>query len=76
MADVAWLGTVVSVLAAVAVLGVVHALVTDDREPTIVLAWLFVVLLLPVLGSWPTSSSGGTSAAGPGAGPACRRPPR
>ena len=32
-------------LAAVAVLGVVYALVTDDREPTIVLAWLFVILL-------------------------------
>ncbi|HEX6249382.1 MAG TPA: cardiolipin synthase [Nocardioidaceae bacterium] len=41
---------VVWVLAAVAVVGVVYALVTDDREPTIVLAWLFVILLIPVLG--------------------------
>ena len=37
-------------LALVAFAGVVLALVTDDREPTIVLAWLFVILLLPVVG--------------------------
>ena len=50
MADVAWLGTVVSVLVAIAVLGVVLALVTDDREPSIVLAWLFLIVLIPVVG--------------------------
>jgi cardiolipin synthase len=43
-------GWIVWALAAVAVVGVVYALVTDDREPTIVLAWLFVILLVPVLG--------------------------
>ena len=43
-------GWILWALAAVAVLGVVYALVTDDREPTIVLAWLFVILLVPVLG--------------------------
>jgi cardiolipin synthase A/B len=37
-------------LAAAAVIGVAYALVTDDREPTIVLAWLFVILLVPILG--------------------------
>ncbi len=41
---------VVWALAAAAVVGVVFALVTDDREPTIVLAWLFVIILVPVLG--------------------------
>ena len=50
MADVAWLGTVVSVLVAFAVIGVVLALVTDDREPSIVLAWLFLIVLIPVVG--------------------------
>ena len=43
-------GWILWALAAVAVVGVVYALVTDDREPTIVLAWLFVILLIPVLG--------------------------
>lgn len=37
-------------LVAVALLGVVFALLTDDREPTIVLAWLLVIMLLPVIG--------------------------
>jgi cardiolipin synthase A/B len=37
-------------LAAAAVIGIAYALVTDDREPTIVLAWLFVILLVPILG--------------------------
>jgi cardiolipin synthase A/B len=37
-------------LIAVAVLGVVFALLTDDREPTIVLAWLLVIMLIPLLG--------------------------
>ena len=39
-----------SALALAAVIGVVFALATDDREPSIVLAWLFVILLVPVLG--------------------------
>ena len=34
----------------VAVVGVVLALATDDREPSIVLAWLFVILLVPIVG--------------------------
>jgi len=50
MADVAWLGTVLSVLVAIAVVGVVLTLVTDDREPSIVLAWLFLIVLVPVAG--------------------------
>ena len=33
-----------------AIAGVVIVLATDDRDPSTVLAWLFVVLLLPVLG--------------------------
>jgi cardiolipin synthase len=33
-----------------AVLGVVVALATDDREPSILLAWLFVIVLVPVVG--------------------------
>jgi cardiolipin synthase len=37
-------------LIALAVLGVVFALLTDDREPTIVLAWLLVIMLIPLLG--------------------------
>ena len=37
-------------LVAVALLGVVFALLTDDREPTIVLAWLLVIMLIPVVG--------------------------
>ena len=41
---------IVWALAVVAVVAVVYGLVTDDREPTIVLAWLFVVLLIPVIG--------------------------
>jgi cardiolipin synthase len=41
---------VLGVLAVTAVVGVVLALATDDREPSIVLAWLFVILLVPVLG--------------------------
>jgi cardiolipin synthase A/B len=38
------------VLLLLAIAGVVIALATDDREPSIVLAWLFVILLIPVLG--------------------------
>ena len=33
-----------------AIAGVVVVLATDDRDPSTVLAWLFVVLLLPILG--------------------------
>ena len=43
-------GWIIWALAVAALVGVVYALVTDDREPTIVLAWLFVILLVPVLG--------------------------
>ena len=35
---------------AAAVAGVVIALVTDDRDPTTILAWLLVIALVPVLG--------------------------
>ena len=38
------------ILLALALVGVVIVLATDDRDPSTVLAWLFVVLLLPVLG--------------------------
>ena len=49
--DVSTIATwAVWVLIAVALLGVVFALLTDDREPTIVLAWLLVIMLVPVLG--------------------------
>lgn len=40
----------VGVLVVVALAGVVFALLTDDRDPSTVLAWLFVILLLPVAG--------------------------
>ncbi len=47
-------GTILSGLVyafiAVALAGVVLALVSDDRDPSTVLAWLFVIMLLPVLG--------------------------
>ncbi|QNN51857.1 cardiolipin synthase [Nocardioides mesophilus] len=39
-----------SALVVAAVLGVVFALATDDREPSIVLAWLLVILMIPVGG--------------------------
>jgi len=35
---------------AVAAFGIVVALVTDDRDPTTVIAWLLVVILLPFVG--------------------------
>ena len=38
------------ILLLLALAGVVVVLATDDRDPSTVLAWLFVVLLLPVLG--------------------------
>ena len=40
----------VDLLLLLAIAGVVIVLATDDRDPSTVLAWLFVVLLLPVLG--------------------------
>ena len=41
---------VVDVLLLLAIASVVIVLATDDRDPSTVLAWLFVVLLFPVLG--------------------------
>jgi len=38
------------ILLLLALAGVVVVLATDDRDPSTVLAWLFVVLLIPVLG--------------------------
>ena len=45
-----WLSGGATLLVAVAVVAVIFALTTDDREPSIVLAWLFVILLVPVIG--------------------------
>ena len=42
-------GAVLAVFA-VAVVGVVVALLSDDRDPTTVIAWLLVVILLPFVG--------------------------
>jgi hypothetical protein len=50
MADAAVWGTVLTVLAVCAVVGVAVTLVVDDRDPSIVLAWLLMILLVPVLG--------------------------
>ena len=41
---------VVGAALVVVIVGVVVALLTDDRDPSMVLAWLFVIMLLPVLG--------------------------
>lgn len=41
---------VVGLLVVVALAGVVLALATDDRDPSIVLGWLLLILLVPVLG--------------------------
>ena len=40
----------IDIILLLAIAGVVIVLATDDRDPSTVLAWLFVVLLLPVLG--------------------------
>jgi cardiolipin synthase len=48
LAQIVALVLVLALLAAVG--GVVVALVTDDRDPTTVLAWLLVIALLPVVG--------------------------
>ena len=45
-----WGFWVVDIILLLAIAGVVIVLATDDRDPSTVLAWLFVVLLLPVLG--------------------------
>src|SRR4051794_22295882 len=45
-----WASGAASLLVAMAVIAVVIALATDDREPSIVLAWLFVIMLIPVIG--------------------------
>src|SRR3954454_5104202 len=45
-----WLSGAATLLVALAVVVVVFALATDDREPSIVLAWLFVIVLVPVVG--------------------------
>ncbi len=34
----------------VAIVAVIYTLITDDRDPSTILAWLFVILLLPILG--------------------------
>ncbi|GAB3786186.1 cardiolipin synthase [Nocardioides ungokensis] len=44
------LATLATVLVVAAVVGVVVALLTDDRDPSVLLAWLFVIVLIPVLG--------------------------
>lgn len=41
---------VASAAVVLAAAGVVYTLATDDRDPSIVLAWLFVIVLVPVLG--------------------------
>ena len=43
-------GWVLGALFLLALVGVVVALATDDRDPSVVLAWLFVIMLFPVLG--------------------------
>jgi cardiolipin synthase len=42
--------TVATAVIAVTVAGVVLTLATDERDPSIVLAWLFVIVIVPVLG--------------------------
>ena len=53
----------VDIILLLAIAGVVIVLATDDRDPSTVLAWLFVVLLLPVLGLIAYFFIGATSAA-------------
>ncbi len=43
-------GWAFEILILLALAGVVIALATDDRDPSTVLAWLFVIMLLPVIG--------------------------
>ncbi len=42
--------SVVALVALVAVAGVVFTLATDDRDPSIVLAWLFLIVIAPLAG--------------------------
>ena len=49
-ASSAWGFWFVDLILLLAIAGVVIVLATDDRDPSTVLAWLFVVLLLPLLG--------------------------
>ncbi|HLN75922.1 MAG TPA: cardiolipin synthase [Nocardioidaceae bacterium] len=44
------LSSLLGMLVVGALVGVAFALATDDRDPSVVLAWLFVILLVPVLG--------------------------
>jgi cardiolipin synthase len=48
--DAAVIPTVVSALAVIALGGVVYVLATDDRDPSVVLAWLFLIVIAPVAG--------------------------
>jgi cardiolipin synthase len=41
---------VLDIILILAIAGVIIVLATDDRDPSTILAWLFVVLLFPVLG--------------------------
>jgi cardiolipin synthase len=41
---------IASAVVAVTVLGVMLTLATDERDPSVVLAWLFVIVIVPVLG--------------------------
>ena len=51
LASLPWVVALVLVCALlVAVIGVLVALVTDDRDPTTVIAWLLVIALVPVVG--------------------------
>ncbi len=43
-------GWVFEIIILLALAGVVIALATDDRDPSTVLAWLFVIMLVPVIG--------------------------
>ena len=43
-------GWAFEILILLALAGVVIALATDDRDPSTVLAWLFVIMLVPVIG--------------------------
>ena len=50
MTTQALISTIVSVLYGVALLSMVFVLITDDREPSIVMSWLFILGLAPALG--------------------------
>jgi cardiolipin synthase len=50
MTDGTLLAAVATGVVVLAVAGVVLTLATDDREPSIVLAWLFLLVIVPVVG--------------------------